>query len=47
MGLECVNQLPLPDVKNADVAFPTSGDEELLFGRVLKDRGTVIVARET
>lgn len=46
MCLEGVNQLSLPDVKNADIAFPASRDEELLFWRILEYRGTMIVACE-
>lgn len=46
MRLKCVKQLSLPDVKDAHVAFPTSGDEELLFGCVLQHGGSMIMARE-
>lgn len=46
MGLEAVQELPLPDVKDAHAALPASGDEQLLLGRVLQHGGAVVMTRE-
>lgn len=46
VGLEGVQQLPLPDVKDAHEALAAPREDELLLGRVLQHSGPVVMARE-
>lgn len=46
MSLEGVQQLPLPNVKDAYKALAAPRDDELLLGRILQHSGPVVMARE-
>lgn len=44
--LECVQQLPLTDVKNTDESLPAARDDQLLLRSVLKNGRTILMTLE-